>query len=300
MKNRLLTIIALGLYVPLALGAWPSVSDATEMHVPFEQSINWDNIHWGKVSKHERCCWMPMMRKQYELASLEHAVVDEVERIPKKIHQIWLGGNLPNNRKEWAKTWQKYHPDWEYKLWTEEDLVDFKMVNQELFDALPQLGAKADVLRYEILNQQGGLYVDMDFECLHTLDVLHHCYDFFIGIEDGGSLYLANGLIGTVPGHPILKDIIGRINRLLPKAYPTSRIITLTGPIRITQVYLDYIDKHDDTRVLAFPHTYFYPYPGGLDDPQPVEYYHRPESFGVHHWACQWFYTQDDRNDADV
>ena len=45
------------------------------------------------------------------------------QKIPKKIHQIWIGPKkMPNNYKIWTETWKKYNPSWHYKLWTEKDL----------------------------------------------------------------------------------------------------------------------------------------------------------------------------------
>ena len=46
-------------------------------------------------------------------------------RIPKIIHQIWLGGALPQKYYAMQKTWQEHHPDWEYRLWTDADLPTF-------------------------------------------------------------------------------------------------------------------------------------------------------------------------------
>ena len=33
-------------------------------------------------------------------------------RIPKIIHQIWLGSPLPERYKQWQRTWTDNHPDW--------------------------------------------------------------------------------------------------------------------------------------------------------------------------------------------
>lgn len=45
-------------------------------------------------------------------------------RIPKKIHQIWLGSPLPEKFARLAATWKQHHPDWEYmQLWTDQDIT---------------------------------------------------------------------------------------------------------------------------------------------------------------------------------
>ena len=40
-------------------------------------------------------------------------------KIPKKIHQIWIGNApIPEHCEAFAREMQEMHPDWEYKLWT--------------------------------------------------------------------------------------------------------------------------------------------------------------------------------------
>ena len=48
--------------------------------------------------------------------------------IPKLIHQIWLGDKkLPKNCIPWMKSWKNFNPDWEYKLWNEENIKELKI-----------------------------------------------------------------------------------------------------------------------------------------------------------------------------
>ncbi len=42
--------------------------------------------------------------------------------IPKVIHYCWFGrGEMPQLAKDCIASWHKYMPDWEYKLWNEEN-----------------------------------------------------------------------------------------------------------------------------------------------------------------------------------
>ena len=46
-------------------------------------------------------------------------------KIPKKIHQIWIGNApIPDHCAAFGKEMQEMHPDWEYKLWRHEDIFD--------------------------------------------------------------------------------------------------------------------------------------------------------------------------------
>ena len=90
---------------------------------------------------------------------------------------------FPKEAKAWQETWQNLHPDWEYKLWTNEDveLLDFE--NITYYNEAKNWGEKADILRYEILYRFGGLYADIDQSCLKPFDILHHTCDFYTGVH---------------------------------------------------------------------------------------------------------------------
>lgn len=45
------------------------------------------------------------------------------ELIPKLIHQVWLGGKLPQSKKYFMDKIQKMHPDYKLILWTEDNIT---------------------------------------------------------------------------------------------------------------------------------------------------------------------------------
>ena len=46
------------------------------------------------------------------------------------------------------------------------------MVNRAAFDSAESFAMKSDILRYELLLRYGGLYCDLDFECLRSIKPL--------------------------------------------------------------------------------------------------------------------------------
>jgi mannosyltransferase OCH1-like enzyme len=76
----------------------------------------------------------------------------------------------------WAETWKYYHPKWEYKLWT--DVDNFKLVETHYpwflptYKSLPSNIQRADVVRYIYMHHFGGVYADLDIECLKPLEEL--------------------------------------------------------------------------------------------------------------------------------
>ena len=74
-------------------------------------------------------------------------------------------------------TWRRYHPAWAQTMFDDRDIDEY--VAREfprLFDTLWQRYARgierADLIRYLFLFREGGLYADMDFECLRSFEPL--------------------------------------------------------------------------------------------------------------------------------
>jgi mannosyltransferase OCH1-like enzyme len=73
--------------------------------------------------------------------------------IPKVLHFIWLGGNIPSKYIPMIDSWRQYHPLWDVRLWGDEDIISFETSNPKLFEILrnaPNYGMKSDILRYEV------------------------------------------------------------------------------------------------------------------------------------------------------
>ncbi len=217
-------------------------------------------------------------------------------RIPKIIHQIWLGSPLPKRFKKYQKSWLIHHPGWRYKLWTDADIKNFTWSNQKskkLFDDAQNYGEKSDILRYELLYRYGGLYIDVDFECLKPFDNLHCCYDFYTGISNTASLELNNALIGSAAGHPIMKRCIEDLEDTGSKT-DLMAIIERTGPLYFTRCFLNYAqeaDKKMHEKIIAFPQSFFYPIPNTISKictHDELEHWRQPESYAAHYWACSW------------
>ena len=62
------------------------------------------------------------------------------------------------------------HSNWTLKLWTDENIKDLNFDNRDIFDKADNYGMKSDILRYEILYREGGIYIDIDYECLQSIE----------------------------------------------------------------------------------------------------------------------------------
>ncbi len=176
------------------------------------------------------------------------------QNIPKIIHQIWLG---PNPRpKEWMQTWEKAHPDWEYKLWTDTNLP--KLKNQKQFDTINSYPGKADILRIELLYQFGGVYIDADSECLRPLDSPLLRYHFFACYENEITCpgLIANGVMGSKPKHPLLANLIEAVQNV--QELNRNKAWLTVGPVLLTKTIRFYEKFNSPVKVL--PSHNFFPY----------------------------------------
>jgi mannosyltransferase OCH1-like enzyme len=207
--------------------------------------------------------------------------------IPKTIHQIWLGkSKIPEAFKEFQQTWIEHHmgKGWNYKLWTDEDVEELILHNREFYDATDNYGVKSDILRWEILYTYGGVYIDMDYECLAALDDFHYTYDFYTAVQplDTQFVQLGAALVGSRPHHPILKHCIETIkDDWHYKGAPTK-----TGPVHFTKSFYACAGM-DNNKDIALPAFYFYPLAAQATKYNKSEWITQG-AFAVHWWAKSW------------
>ena len=244
-----------------------------------QKSIFWLGVSGKKV--------LEEFTQHYKVASTKVKALHR-EKIPKILHQIWLGSPLPDKYKKWQHILQVMHPDWEYKLWTDKDIEQLKLVNTAHYKASRNYGERSDIARYEILYKYGGVYIDIDIEFVRPLTYLHERYDFYAAFEPLWShtytcLSIGNALIASVPGHPVLAECIQQITQsVLPVKTLNEqlRIVAQTGPILFTRACY----KHRATikkSGIILPSELFYPL-----DSKKVTF--EPSRFCLHHWTHSW------------
>ena len=212
--------------------------------------------------------------------------IDTTEKIPKKIHQIWLGDKqMPEIYLKYMESWKKFHPTWEYKLWTDEDTKSIEILKRETFDNAQNQGMRSDILRYEILRQFGGMYVDTDFECLRAFDDLLYL-DFITGIGYDSKLQLYIGLLASVPNHCIMNKSIN-LSAPFYTGQKGSRIMNVTGVNHFTKCFLSCVTK-ETKGVVAFPMDFFYPFPNNMRRQANPYKYINACSYAIHHWGISW------------
>jgi len=226
-------------------------------------------------------------------------IYNTVPKIPKIIHQIWLGGELPSKYKELCTTFKELNPDWEYKLWTDEEVEklnnDQPLINIHLYNNVQNLGSKADILRYELLHRFGGLYFDTDFICVKPLDSLLN-YDFISASCDDPNVNILNGMMGSIKNNPFMVKLIVELFMLNAVSSFYGGIMEQTGPGFLLKQFLNNLDINKNSIIL--PPAYVYPFPGNerhtirnnniheLSD--IMKPYINEHTLAVHLWYTSW------------
>ncbi|KAL9127639.1 MAG: hypothetical protein Q9217_003530 [Psora testacea] len=138
-------------------------------------------------------------------------------RAPKLLHQSWKNDKLPAKFQRWSTTCRKTNPDWEYVLWSDQDNYDlakryapwflktYKRLKTEIY--------RADAMRNVYMHVFGGVYADLDTECVKPYDSLFARYNISTAPYTGLNVTLPSTPLRnkTAPPPPTRKAFLGRM-----------------------------------------------------------------------------------------
>ena len=210
------------------------------------------------------------------------------QKIPKILHQVWLGDSMPNREIELCSQVKKYlPPDWQYKLWRNEDLkVLTNFTQKELFDTTPSVAQKSDLLRLHILWEYGGVYCDTDFVLNKPFEDLLDL-DFFAGIVYDDIPNISNSILGSSPKNELITDMQTLETSMLYR--DGMDIINTTGQGLITSKIFKHKNNFNNFAVL--PNSFLYPFPNCPScrnlGPEYKSYITK-ETYACHLWYGSW------------
>jgi mannosyltransferase OCH1-like enzyme len=174
--------------------------------------------------------------------------------IPKKLHFVWVGdeSKRPDNC---INTWRKHHPDWEIKVWGNKE-YEGEWVNKPHMEQMWQreLNGVADMMRYEILYNEGGITLDADSICIKPLpDWLLEPSEFACWENEICRTGLvAAGYLGSISQSVFFGQIISDIQA--SQTVCDKMAWETVGPMRVTETF--YTLKYPLT---IYPSHYFIP-----------------------------------------
>ena len=231
--------------------------------------------------------WLILVN-QYKVFQNKNFVKSKHFYIPKKIHQIWLGGkDIPKRCLKWMESWQKFNNDWDYKLWDEESIKELNIKDFDVYSQKLNPGYRSDIIRYIVLKKYGGLYVDTDFECVKKIPDKFLYYKFVAGMMFSNNPIIGNAILMSSPNYMLLEKVLNYIKSIKYKN-DINYIIKNSGPETITREYFALAEEIKKSS-LILPSNYFYPFPNFMLN-KKIDRYDEVEdiSVGIHHWEMTW------------
>jgi mannosyltransferase OCH1-like enzyme len=181
--------------------------------------------------------------------------------IPKIVHQTWKTASAPEAMRVYPETFKRLHPSWDYILWT--DRMNRQFVKEYFpafltkYDRYEFNIQRVDAVRYLILYQFGGLFADLDFECLRNVEPLLEGRSCLFAKEPEEhsrvherGMIVCNAFMASVPRHDFFEAVYAelrsdaaalRFKHLLAKPREqyniNNYVLETTGPFMLTRVY---------------------------------------------------------------
>ena len=210
--------------------------------------------------------------------------------IPRIIHQTWKTATIPRKWRRIQKHNRSLHPDFEYRLWTDDEIDVFVKdkfpVIYPSFKGYQYNILRADVIRYLLMHEMGGLYLDLDYELLVPFDVTQAAVVLpkersiaFGDPYDG----IGNAFFASEPRHPFWRDVIEDLIHHPPHVKDEYQTAEVTGPGLLTRIYYSkpYPDIYVPERILYHP-----PSPGSGKTYKAI--LKNGKSLGIHHGWGSW------------
>ncbi len=145
-------------------------------------------------------------RKNIDENLLRKVKINEKSRIPKIIHCFWFSGDeKPRMYQDCIDTWSKYLKDYKIIEWNQENYDCRK--NEFLKKAIEckAWAYASDYARLDVLNEFGGIYLDMDVEVFKPFDDLLG-NDALLSFSNNFQIDLA--VAGSKKNNPLIKKLL--------------------------------------------------------------------------------------------
>ncbi|MBU4530975.1 MAG: hypothetical protein KUA43_05440 [Hoeflea sp.] len=175
---------------------------------------------------------------------------------PRLLSQTWKSDALPPRADAFRRGWLTHNPDLQYRLFdnaaSRTVVADVAPEHLDAYDAMPFPVMRADVFRYAVIFRDGGMYADIDMECLRPLPKALFDLSGLLSIEaklDPARarelgypmpFQIANCILAARPGHAFFKAALERCFRLFSEASTCDRsdVEDITGPRMLTRLFV--------------------------------------------------------------
>lgn len=214
------------------------------------------------------------------------AFTPKKKSIEKIFHLFWAGNQLSYLRYLTFKTCRLHHPNARIILhhsssyisqtnWPREKQDYQSNMGKNYFDSLKDIGIEilpadrfkdfapvyqADFLRWEMLRDHGGIYLDTDQIILRNFEPLLECEMFYCAYAiDAGIMYYPIGVLGSIKKHWLSLEMIKKLNAAYnPNIYQSIGPDLFRSFMNGSEI-VNRIER--DSNIKNYPQNYFYPAP---------------------------------------
>ena len=209
----------------------------------------------------------------------------EGEKIPKKLHYCWFGGDMPIEMKKNIESWKSFCPEYDLICWNEKNYdIDKCSFTKQAYEN-KKWAFLSDAIKLDVLYEQGGFYFDTDVELIRPLDELRKLRSFCC-VEKWGVINFGGGA-GSVPKVSIIKEMLelrlesplffndGAFNRENSGYFESLPFIKLGFHTNNTYQLIEGIS--------ILPSDYFHPY-----DYMSRQLMITDNTYGIHNFCGSW------------
>jgi mannosyltransferase OCH1-like enzyme len=201
-------------------------------------------------------------------------VVDMGAAIPRILHQTFYERTLAPQLQHNVDQLKNANPDWEYRFYDDDDIVDFIRANYPapVLESFLRIdarygAARADLFRYLLMYKVGGVYLDIKSGAGRPFDSVLRADDRCVlsywnesstasgwgkhyELRDIAAGELQQWHIICAPGHPFLKAVIdtvlANIDTYTPSLHGVGKngVLRVTGPIAYTRAIHRILAQH--------------------------------------------------------
>ena len=200
--------------------------------------------------------------------------------IPRIVHYCWFGkGQKPELVEQCIASWHRCMPDWTYMEWSEDNfaIASAPLYVRQAYEAR-KYAFVSDYVRLWVLEQYGGVYLDVDFEVYKSFEPLLDCpQKAFVGKE--GSKHQPP-MLGVMASEPHSRWITTMLH-----TYDKREFVMSDGSYDMTTnvAYFAAAGVHKEEWVKIYPVTYFCPILTTGEDVRNENTY--CEHKGLHSWS---------------
>ncbi|MGB0851476.1 MAG: glycosyltransferase [Bacteroidia bacterium] len=200
--------------------------------------------------------------------------------IPKIIHCCWFGSKtFTEEVKSCMDTWSKFLPDFELKIWNEENTTNYHNTYFKQCIREKMYSFASDYIRLCVVRDYGGIYLDTDMHFIKPLPNSVLSDAFFAGYHDNE--YITIAVFGAIRNHPL-------IDNLIDKNYKNvfDFIDPPVLPRVVTNSINDFLSNNPSSLNIYSTNT-FYPVPF-KNRFESYEKYITEETIAIHVWHYSW------------